>query len=151
MLWFFHICHTALHAGHNSQTALKPITSIYKQAIKMMDQKPMRWHLCGILQMQDFFSPCIKLFFKCLHNHVSPLFCGLVKRRPISSRATQASTNGDCIVPTCTNSFGQSALSVRGVNMWNALPTVLKLETDNNVFHRGLKLWLKSNQLCSHG
>lgn len=64
--------------------------------------------------------------------------------------ATDSSTNGDCIVPMCKNSFGQSAFSVKGAKPWNSLPMDLKLETDGNVFNRGVKLWLKSNRPCSH-
>ena len=122
-----------------------------------MDQKPMRYHHCGIIRkhnlftFENFVSFCTtKLVFKCLHNHVSPLFSGLIERRTSSGRATRAVTNGDCTVPTCSNAFGKSAFSVKGVDLWNSLPTVLKLETDANVFYRGLKLWMKSNQLCSH-
>ena len=158
MLWFSVLLSYCITSwSQASETVLKPITSIYKQAIKTMDQKPMGWHHCGIIRkhnlftFENFVDYCnIKLVFKCLHNHVSPLFCGLVKRRPSTGRATRASTNGDCIVPTCMNSLGQSAFSVRGEDLWNSLPTVLKLETDSNAFDRGLKLWLKSTQRCSH-
>ena len=154
---FSHLSYCVTSWSQASQTALKPITSIYKQAIKIMDQKPMRWHHCGIIRkhnlftFENFVAFCnIKLVFKCLHNLVSPLLCGLVKRRPSSGRVTRASENGDCTFHTCTSSFGQSAFSVKGGNLWNSLPTFLKLETDSNVFYRGLKSWLKSNQQCSH-
>ena len=93
----------------------------------------------------------IRLVFKCLHNYVSPLFSALIKRRLSSCQMnTRASYNGDCMVPRCTASFGQSAFSVKGVNLWNTLPTHLKLETDTNAFNRGLKAWLKAKQQCSH-
>ena len=154
---FSHLSYSITTWSQASQTILKPITSIYKQAIKIMDQKPMRWHHCGIIRKHNLFTfdnfvtySNINLVFKCLHNHVSPLFSRLVGRRQNSGRATRASTNGDCIVPKCKNSFGQSAFSVKGANLWNSLPTELKLESDGNVFNKGLKLWLKSNQLCSH-
>ena len=143
---FSHLSYSITSWSQSSQTVLKPITSIYKQAIKIMDQKPMRWHHCGILRKHNLFTfenfviYCnTNLVFKCLHNHVSPLFSGLVARRQNTGRATRASTNGDCIVPKCKNSFGQSAFSVKGANLWNSLPTELKLETDGNVFNRELK------------
>ncbi len=49
-----------------------------------MDQKPIRWHYHNILQkktksyLDNFvnFSK-LKLIFKCLNNHVSPLFSEL--------------------------------------------------------------------------
>lgn len=141
-----------------SQVTLKPVVAIYKQAIKIMDQKPMRWHHCGILRKHNLLAfenliiyINIRLVFKCLYNYVSPLFSALIKRRLSSSQMnTRASYNGDCIVPRCTTSFGQSAFSVKGVNLWNTLPTHLKLETHTNAFNRGLKAWLKAKQQCSH-
>ena len=85
-----------------SQVTLKPIIAIYKQAINIMDQKPMRWHHCGILRkhnllaFENFIIYCnIRLVFKCLHNCVSSLFSALIKRRCSSSPVnTQASHNG---------------------------------------------------------
>lgn len=121
-----------------SQVTLKPAVAMYKQAIKIMDQKPMRWHHCGILRKYNLLTfenfiiyTNIKLFFKCLHNYVSPLFSALIKRRWNSSQINTRTSdncnyNCDCIVPRCTTSFVHSAFTVKGVNLWNTLPTHLR-------------------------
>jgi len=69
----------------------------------------------------------IKLVYKCLNNHVSPMFSELLSRRQSSHRAnTRATVRGDCLDPKCKTFFGQSAFSVKGLKLWNALPTNLK-------------------------
>ena len=154
---FSHLSYSITSWSQSSQSILKPISSIYKQAIKIMDQKPMRWHHCSVLikhnlfSFENFISYCnINLVFKCLNKLTAPLFSALVSRRQNTRRTTRASSNGDCIVPTCRTTFGQTAFSIKGPNLWNSIPTELKLETDSNVFKRGLKSWLKSNQRCTH-
>lgn len=155
---FSHLSYCITSWSQASPSKLKPIFSIYKQTIKIMDRKPMKWHHCDVLtkhQLMGFDSfidfNYIKLVYKCLNNHVSPMFSELVSRRQSSQRAnTRATVRGDCLVPKCKTSFGQSAFSVKGPKLWNALPTNLKLETDGNAFNRGLKQWLKTKQQCSH-
>ena len=155
---FSHLSYCITSWSQASSTALKPIFSIYKQTIKVMDRKPMRWHHCGILKKHNLFTfdnfinfSNLQLFFKCVNNHVSPLLSELAIRRQSSRRAnTRASINGDCLVPMYGTFFGQSVFSAKGAKLWNLLPTSLKLETNSNTFNRELKQRLKSNQQCSH-
>ncbi len=155
---FSHLSYCITSWSQASSNTMKPIASIYKQAIKIMDRKPMKWHHCRILKKHNLLTfenfmdfSILKFFLKCLNNHVSTLFSELAIRWQSSHRAiTRASTSGDCRVPKCKTSFCQSALSVKGARLWNSLPTDLKLETNSNVFNKGLKHWLKSKQQCSH-
>ena len=155
---FSHLSYCITSWSQASPSKLKPIFSIYKQAIKIMDKKPMRWHHCDVLRKHKLLGfesfidfNYITLVYKCLNNHVSPSFSKLVSRRQSPHRAnTRATVRGDCLVPKCKTSFGQSAFSVKGQNLWNALPTDLKLETDGNAFKRGLKQWLKTKQQRLH-
>ena len=126
-------------------TTMKPIVSIYKQAIKIMDQKPMKWHHCRILRKHNLLTfenvinlSILKLFFKCLNNHGSTLLSEVAIRRQSSHRATtRASTCGDCLIPQCKTSFCQSALSVKGAKLWislssNQRPIIMLLTKDSN-------------------
>ena len=155
---FSHLSYCITSWSQASPTTLKPIFSIYKQAIKIMDRKPMRWHHCRTVKKHNLFTfenfmdfSVLKLFFKCLNNQVSTLFSELATRRQSSHRAaTRSSTSGDCLVPRHKTSLRQSALSVKGAKLWNSLPIHLKLETNKNAFNKGLKKWLKSKQQCLH-
>ena len=53
------------------QSTVKPIASLYKQALKIMDQNQNKWHHCIILKKHKLLSYAsfikfsfIKLFFK---------------------------------------------------------------------------------------
>uniref|UniRef100_A0A8C6PUA8 Reverse transcriptase domain-containing protein n=1 Tax=Nothobranchius furzeri TaxID=105023 RepID=A0A8C6PUA8_NOTFU len=157
-LIFPHLSYCITSWSQASSTTLKPIVLIYKQAIKIMDQKPLKWHHCRILRKHNLLTfenfinfSTLRFFFNCLNDKLSKLFSTVAIRRRSSHRTiTRASTCGDCLVPRCKTSFGQSALSVKGAKLWNSLPTDLKLETDSNVFNKELKKWLKSKQQCLH-
>lgn len=134
------------------------VMSLYKQTIKVFDRKPMRWHHCDIIERHHLFTfenfvnfTTLKLVFKCLNSHVSPLFSALIVRRQGSLRpSTRASVSGDCVLPKCKTSFGQSSFTFNGPRLWNSLPSDLKLQTNMNTFNKGLKQWLKSSQSCTH-
>lgn len=155
---FSHLSYCITAWSQTSVSTLKPVISLYKQAIKIFDKKPMRWHHCDIIQKHKLFTfenfvnfSILKLTFKCLNNCVSPLFSGLMERRRGSFRpSTRASVSGDCVLPKFRTSFGQSSFSFRGATLWNSLPTGFKLQNNINIFTRELKKWLKSGQSCSH-
>ncbi len=46
---FSHLSYCTTSWSQTSSTTLKPIVSLYKQAIKVMNQKPVRWHHCYVL------------------------------------------------------------------------------------------------------
>ncbi len=53
---FSHLSYCITVWGQANQTTLVPIRSLYKQALKIMDQKPIRWHHCRIIQKFNLLS-----------------------------------------------------------------------------------------------
>ena len=53
---FCHLSYCITSRSHASLTTMKPIVSRYKQAIKLMDWKPMNWHHCRILRKLNFLT-----------------------------------------------------------------------------------------------
>lgn len=124
------------------------ITTIYKQAIKNYGSEtnemaplwysektqPLLWFT---VKSDWSLNVCTIMFLLCFlewWKDVGPLV-----------QNTQTFNNCDCIIPTCKISFWQTAFSLKGTQQWNGI-----LESDVNVFNRGLKRWLKSKQQCPH-
>ena len=57
---------------------------------------------------------------------------------------------GNCRLPHCKTSFGQSSFPIKGVNIWNSLPTKLKAIHSHGRFRSKMKEFLKDNQVCGH-
>ena len=153
---FSHISYCITVWSQASQSTIKPIASLYKQALKIMDKKQMKWHHCIILRKYNMLSfdsfiqfSFIKLIFKCVNDVAPAVLCPQVKETG-DNRPTRGSVNGNHRVAMRSASFGQSSYSVKGIHLWNALPTEIKKETDLKTFNKKVKLWLKSNQVCEH-
>ncbi len=59
-----HMNYCAIIWGQASQSAVNPVMSLYKQTLKVMDQKPMTCHLCQILQNYNLsFDNLLKFSF----------------------------------------------------------------------------------------
>lgn len=155
---FSHLSYCITSWSQTSTSVLQPVISLYKQTIKVFDRKPMRWHHCNVIQKHGLFTfenfinfSILKLVFKCLNSHVSPPFSNLLLRRQASLRPnTRAAVSGNCVTPAFKSQFGRSSFSYHGSQLWNSLPTDLKLQSDLKTFTRGLKKWLKSGQNCAH-
>ena len=83
---FSHMSYCVTVWSQASQTTIKPITSLYKQALKIMDKKQMRWHHCIILRKYNMLSfdsfikfSSIKLIFKCVNDLAPAVLCPQVK------------------------------------------------------------------------
>ena len=136
-----------------SQTSIKPILSLYKQALKILDQKPIRWHHCLIVKKYNLLSfenfmklSSLKLIFKCANNLAPAVLCPFVTKISTRRVATRGAVNGNCIAAVRKTSFGQSSFSVIGTQMWNNLQTIIKTQAEFKTFNRQLKHWLKENQ-----
>jgi hypothetical protein len=106
---------------------MTPIKSLYKQALKIMDQKPTRWHHCQILKKHNLLGfdsfvifSFLKLIFKCLNNLAPEILCQLINKLNSSIR-TRGATNGNCRTAKRKTTFGQSSFVAIGTKLWNKL------------------------------
>ena len=138
-----------------NSTTLKPVMSLYKQALKILDKKPKSHHHCSVLHKYRLlswdnlitFKNCC-LMFKIRFNLAPPPLCSLVKFRTAATSATRGAARGDCDIPLKKSVFGQSVFSVRSAREWNHLPQNIRESTSFNCFN--LKTWLINNQKCDH-
>ena len=137
-------------------TVMLPLTILYKQAIKIMAKRDMRWHYCNILKNCNLLSfenfvkfSTLKLVFKCLHGLAPGVLCGCISRCN-NSRVTRGTVSGNCKVAHRRTTFGQTAFSIKGSNLWNALPVNVKQSPNLRSFNKAIKVWLKVNQSCTH-
>ena len=137
-------------------TALKPMEQVYKQAIKILDQKPASNHICPLLKKHKFlsfnhfkvFKNCC-LIYRVLNGSAPPPLGEFIKKRN-SNSSTRSLSRGDCEVLFRKSSFSQNVLSVKGCETWNSLPTTVRDSTSITTFKKSLKKWLISSQRCDH-
>ncbi len=87
-------------------TALKPIESLYKKGLKILDKKPHSFHTCNILKKRKFLSlQNFKTFryacfvYKTLHGLAPPPLKEFFRRRSVGGMNTRACDRGDCENP----------------------------------------------------
>lgn len=141
-----------------SASVLKPIRSLHKQALKILDRKSRQYHHCEILNKYKMLSfdnlmlySDVRLVYKIIHNAAPPPLRDFVKLRSEHTiRASRSVSNGDCNIPKRSSVFAQTAFSFKAVKLWNNLPTYLKLCMDFNVFSREVKkMDLKESDLSA--
>ena len=152
-----HLSYCATVWGQASQTTVKPIISLYKQALKIMDRKPTMWHHCLIVQKYKLLNfdsfikfSFLKLTFKCANNLAPAVLCPFVTKTNTRRVATRGAVGGNCIAEGRKTTFGQSCFSVIGTHFWNNLPIKIKTQTELKTFNTMVKYWLKENQKCNH-
>ena len=138
-------------------TALRPIESLYKRGLKILDKKPHSVHTCSILKKRKFLSlQNFKTFryacfvYKTLHGLAPSPLKEFFRRRSVSGMNTRACDRGDCEIPHRRTSFGMKVVSVVGGKIWNSLPSTLRTCPSYSSFKRNLKEWLKTSQICNH-
>ena len=153
---FSHLSYCITVWGQANQTTMTPIKSLYKQALKIMDQKPTRWHLCQILKKHNSLRfdsfvnfSFLKLIFKCVNNLAPEILCQLINKLHSRIR-TRGSTSGNCRTAKRKTTFGQSSFLALGTKLWNTLPSEIKTLTELKVFNTQVKQWLKLNNPCDH-
>lgn len=144
--------------SQTSETAIKPLKSLYNQAIKVLDKKPLRYHHCLILgkySMLNFKNIIVyanvRLVFKILNNIAPPplkTFVQLCSEQ--MTRSSRSTSCNDCRLPKRGSAFAQTAFSFKGIKEWNKLPQSLKLTLDLKDFSRNTRKVLLENQLCQH-
>lgn len=135
-------------------TNLKPIHSVYKQALKVLDKKPIRHHHCNVLDKHNLlsWSNIVKLndaslVFKINHGLAPPPLADFFTQ---SKRFTRTVVEGDFIVPVRKSSFSESAFSVRAAKSWNSIPLHIRNIETYRSFKHTFKTWLLDNQACDH-
>lgn len=155
---FSHIEYCFTNWSLTGTTTIKPIESLYKKALKILDRKPITHHHCHILEKDSLLSfenfkvlkyACI--IYKTLNGLAPPPLKEYIKLKVSSGRTTRAYSRGDCEVPYRHTTFGQSVMSVKGSNIWNNIPCTIRECPTYSTFKAHLKNWLKTNQHCTHG
>ena len=144
--------------GQAGESTLRHLESLYKQTLKTLDKKPIRYHHCRILEKHELLSfENFRLFanlcmvYKILNGLTPQPLCAFVHARSSNSiRSTRISSIRDCTIPFRRTVAGQSAFSVRATNQWNTLPDAVRGSSSLRVFKSNLKNLLKAAQLCNH-
>lgn len=153
-----HLTYCLTSVAQANKTTLKPLETLYKQSLKVLDRKPNTQHHCLILQKYKLLSwenlimyKNLCLLYKILHNTAPPPLHPYITQRSSTNRTTRASTRGDCIVPHRTSTFSRSSFSVRVSQDWNSIPTEIRDLNTYRTFTAHLKSWhINSNQTCTH-
>ncbi len=140
-----------------SVTSLKPLQSLYKRTVKILDKKPSIFHHCPILQkyrllswenMVKYSNLC--LVYKIIHGLSSLPLHQFVNIRTADHSRTRGAVRGDCIIPFRKSVFGQTTFSVRAAAEWNLTPINIRNLNTYSTFKIQLKKWLIDNQSCQH-
>lgn len=149
-----HLSYCVTSWSQGSKTTLKPIHSVYKQALKVLDIKPFRFHHCSILEKYNLLNwenfvkfQDANLVFKILHGLAPPPLSNFLN---LSRRQTRSASSKNLLVRLRKSAFSQSAFSVRAVHFWNTIPSHIRSVDTFQNFKNMLKSWLLENQACAH-
>ena len=151
---FSHFTYCLTTWSQAGNTALKPLFSLYKKTIKVLDKKSNDYHHCHILSKYKLLNleNLIKyahlcLIYKIIHGLAPPVLNQFIK---VVSTSTRSAARGDCLVQFRKSAFGQSAFSVRAAHEWNSIPADIRNISSYVSFKSFLKRWLISGQNCQH-
>ena len=152
-----HLTYCLTTWGQTHTTTLQPLAIIYKQTLKVLDQKPNSTHYCTILNRLKLISwedtikyKNICLIHKILHNKAPPPLNWFIDQRDPSIQPTRSTTRGDLTVPYRQSTFSKQSFSVIAINNWNSLPSQLRDIHTYSTFTTHLKSWLSENYTCPH-
>lgn len=155
-LIFSHISYCITCWGQASQTTIRPLESLYKQALKIFDKKPLRYHHCDILHKHNLLTfENFRIFsnlctvYKILKGLAPTCLSEFVRYRG-SVRSTRIASVHSCTVPFRYSAFGQAAFSVKAVTQWNTIPDNIKTCDLLGAFKANIKKYLKLSQQCTH-
>ena len=142
--------------SQTSDTTLKPLKLLYKQAAKILDRKDRSHHHCtiynksNILNFENFIKHAqITMIHKIVNGQAPPTLNDFVALATNSTlRPTCASTHRNCKIPNRFSNVGQSGL-YRMVTTWNSLPKELKAITSHALFSLQSRQLLLDNQTCA--
>lgn len=152
-----HITYCMTIWSQANNTSCKPLLSLYKKTLKVLDRKPINHHHCHVLKKYKLLSfenwirfTNLCLMYKIQHELAPRVLNQFVNIVPNTHRSTRSATRGDCIVPLRKSAFGQTAFSVRAAREWNLIPIHIRNFKTYASFKFHLKKWLIDNQDCQH-
>lgn len=155
---FSHINYCISSWSQTSITTLKPLQSLYNQAVKVLDKKPLRYHHCHIFEKYKMLNfdnlieySNVRLIFKIVNNSAPPPLKKFVHLcSETTTRTSRSTSHNDCRLPSRDSQFARSAFSYKGIEQWNKLPGMLKLSKDLKIFSCSIRDMLIENQRCCH-
>ena len=120
-----HLAYCVTSWSQAVKTAIKPLSTLYKQALKVLDKKPNSYHHCEVIKKHDLLTfenslimANLCLLYRILNGLVPPPLNKFVTRNT-GGRATRASTRGDCSIAYRATKFSQLAFSIKAAGLWN--------------------------------
>ena len=154
---FPHLSYCITTWSQAGKTTTKPMHSLYKYTLKVLDKKAIKYHHCDIISKYNLLSydnfvhyANMCLMYRIIHNLAPPPLKEFVSLCSDNIKQTRAAIRGNCIIHLRRTEFGRSAFSIRATNMWNSTPSSIRQSPTFTSFKHQLKLWLKSQQSCSH-
>ena len=152
-----HITYCLISWSNAHSTAMKPLESLYKQALKTLDKKPFRHHHCHILRKYKLLSwenlityKNICLVYKIMHGSAPPPLSGFIQFKSSATRATRGAAKKDCTIPFIKTTFSQAVFSFRASQQWNTVPQSVRESPSYHSFKVNTKDWLVDSQTCEH-
>ena len=143
--------------SQTGKTTLAPLQTLYKQTLKVLDKKRLRYHHCNIIQRHNLttfgsfgFLADVCFVYKIMHDLPAPPLIEFVSLRSDNGRRTRTSNRGECVVQHRSTEFGMSVFSVRATKSWNSVPSVIREWNTFAGFKCKMKTWLKLTQACTH-
>ena len=96
----------------------------------------------NVKQMVAFYS--LKCFHKTRQTGL-PKYIHEAISRPYIAKTRPAKTGGIRDTRHYTSSIGQSSFIPRTIEIWNTLPTEIKMESNPDAFSANLKIWICNN------
>lgn len=98
---FSHITYCSTTWAQASNTILKPLISLYKQTLKVLDRKSRYYCNCRIMTKYNFLNweNLIKYADSCLHGLVHTVLRLFVNTGSTTYKSTWSSVRGDFIIP----------------------------------------------------
>ena len=154
---FSHISYCITSWSQTGETTLAPLQTLYKQTLKVLDKKRLRYHHCNIIQRHNLttfgsfvFLADVCFVYKIMHDLPAPPLIEFVSLRSDNGRRTRTSNRGECVVQHRSTEFGMSVFSVRATKSWNSVPSEIREWNTFAGFKCKMKSWLKLTQACTH-
>ena len=142
--------------GNASESVLRPLHSLLNRIVRIMTFAPFRIDTGPIFKYLEFLN-ISQIFLIETGKFVFKARKGILPISTIADHFVRATTTHQYNLRTSNqrllvtplvllSSFKRKSLHIRGIDMWNKFPELLKLSESMNIFKRGLKLYLLEDQ-----